>query len=42
MVPGLKFSLTMSAVAIKRNTASLPSGVFKSKAKLFLLRLNKG
>ena len=42
MVPGLKFSLTMSAVAISRSTASLPAGVCRSSARLFLLRLNRG
>ena len=42
MVPGLKFSLTMSAVAIRRSAASRPSGVFRSSAMLFLLRLKVG
>jgi hypothetical protein len=42
MVPGLKFSLTTSAVAISFSTASLPCGVCRSSAMLFLLRLNSG
>jgi hypothetical protein len=42
MVPGLKFSLTMSAVAISRSAASTPSGCFRSSAMLFLLRLKVG
>ena len=41
-MPGLKFSLTMSAVAISLSTASIPSGVCRSSARLFLLRLNIG
>ena len=40
--PSSAFVGYVSAVAINRNTASLPSGVFKSKARLFLLRLNSG
>ena len=42
MVPGLKFSLTMSAVAMRRSAASRPSGVCRSSATLFLLRLKSG
>ena len=42
MVPGLKFSLTMSAVATSRSAASTPSGCFRSSAMLFLLRLKVG
>src|SRR5437868_567709 len=42
IVPGLKFSLTMSAVAIRRSAASTPSGFLRSSAMLFLLRLKVG
>jgi hypothetical protein len=40
MVPGLKFSLTTSAVATRRSAASRPSGFCRFSAMLFLLRLN--
>jgi hypothetical protein len=42
MVPGLKFSQTTSAVAIRCRAACLPSSVCRSRVRLFLLRLNSG
>ena len=40
IVPGLKFSMSTSADAIRRSTASSPLGSSRPTAMLFLLRLN--
>src|SRR5574343_379425 len=42
MVPGLKFSITTSAVAHKRTAVSAPPGSCRWMRMLFLLRLNIG
>ncbi len=42
MVPGLKFSATTSALPHRRRAISAPSGLRRSSAMLFLLRLNIG
>src|SRR6185312_3764182 len=39
MVPGRKFSTTTSAEASRRRRISCPSGAFRSRVRLFLLRL---
>src|SRR6476620_9717166 len=42
MVPGLKFSATTSALAHRSRATCAPSGLRRSSAMLFLLRLNIG
>jgi hypothetical protein len=42
MVPGLKFSATTSALAASLRATAAPSGLCRSIAMLFLLRLNIG